>query len=450
MSDERPKSTLDVERSDRGVGFRAHKLRAEIVAGPERGRVVEIAGPDVTVGSNPGCDLVLADPTVSRHHVTLKLDREGIRVVDAGSRNGTLLDGLRVRDAYARSDSQLVMGNSTLRLAMSADTVFLPLSARDRFGGLIGESVAMRRLFTLLERVAPGDSPILVHGETGTGKELVAEAIHEASPRASEPFVVFDCSAVAPTLVESELFGHVKGAFTGAVASRDGAFEMADGGTLFLDEIGELPLELQPRLLRALERGEVRRLGSNTFARVDVRVVAATHRSLAREMDAGRFREDLYYRLAVVEVVIPPLRERPEDIPLLAQNFADQLASRSGGSFSVPAATLRHFQSQSWPGNVRELRNAVARLMSLGAPSGQPLPTMRIDAPEQGVSFDIDLAEPLTAGRERVASAYERAYLEAALRETGNNVTMAAELARVSRKFVQRAMRRLGLRGGGS
>ena len=439
--------TVEVVRAHGALRLRTHKIRVELVAGPEQGRIVELPGPEVTVGSSAGSDLLLADPTVSRHHVTLKLDAAGIRVVDAGSRNGTVLDGLRIRDAYARSDSQLVLGNSILRLAMSPDTIELPLSPHDHFGALIGQSVAMRRLFTLLERVAPTDSTLLITGETGTGKELAAEGIHEASGRAAGPFVVFDCSSVTASLVESELFGHLKGAFTGAINARAGAFESADGGTLFLDEIGELPLELQPKLLRALERQEVRRLGSTTPIHVDVRVVAATHRSLDREVNAGRFREDLYYRLAVVEIDIPPLREHPEDIALLAQHFADQMTARSGEPFAVPDSTLAVFQQQSWPGNVRELRNAVDRLLSLGQPEAvAPAPRRRIEMASEGTAFDVDLSVPLHVGRERVLEAYERAYLDMALAETGQNVSQAAELAGVSRRFIQRAMKKLGLR----
>jgi len=294
----------------------------------------------------------------------------------------------------------------------------------------------MRQVFALLERVAPTQTTVLVDGETGTGKELVAEAIHEESPRAAGPFIVFDCSAVSSSLIESELFGHARGAFTGAVTDRAGAFELADGGTIFLDEIGELPLDLQPKLLRVLERREVRRLGSADTTNVDVRVIAATNRSLAAEVDAGRFREDLFYRLEVVHVTLPPLRERPDDIAPLARRFAAEL----GQPTALSDRTLRGFETQAWPGNVRELRNAVARAVSLGEPQG-----------EAGAAppnpFAVDLAMPLKIAREQIADAFEERYLLAALAQTGGNVTRAAEIAGVSRKFIQRAVKRYGLRG---
>jgi transcriptional regulator with GAF, ATPase, and Fis domain len=436
-----PGTTQWLTRDAAPLRLQSHKIRVEVLGGPDAGRQVELPGPEVRVGSAPDCDLQLRDPTVSRHHLTVRLEDDRIRIMDAGSRNGTFLDGLCVRDAYARPDSHIALGQSSLRLAMLPEVVEIPLSPRERFGGLIGRSVAMRRVFAVLERVAPTDATVLVEGETGTGKELVAEAIHDESPRAGGPLVVFDCSAVSPTLIESELFGHVRGAFTGAVADRQGAFEAADGGTLFLDEIGELPLELQPKLLRVLERREVRRLGSNQARRLDVRIVAATNRSLAREIERGRFREDLYYRLAVVDVALPPLRERPEDIPVLIEHLVRQVG---GPQARLPERVSEALRAQSYSGNVRELRNAVARALSLAGPGAAPLATA---APES-FAMAIDLSAPLREGRDRVLDAYERAYLQAALERTGGNVTRAAELAGVNRKFIQRAMKRLGLREG--
>jgi len=424
--------------------FRSRTLQIEIADGPDRGRVVELPGPSIQIGSARTGQLVLADPTVSRHHLTLSIERDGIRVIDAGSRNGTALDGVRVNDAWARADSLLVLGSTTLRLRLLDGEIDLPLSTRNRFGGLLGTSVAMRRMFALLERVAQTDTTVLVEAETGTGKELVAEALHEEGARASGPFVVFDCSAVSASLIESELFGHVRGAFTGAVGDRAGAFEAADGGTLFLDEIGELPLDLQPKLLRALERLEIRRVGESTARRVDVRIVAATHRSLATEVDAGRFREDLYYRLAVVRVGLPPLRERLEDIPLLVEHFARETSRRGQQPVYLPESAVRNFAAQAWPGNVRELRNAVARAAAIGIPddTATPAPT----PPADPRALAIDLTVPLKVARERIVEMFETAYLTEALKTTGGNVSRAAELAGVNRKFIQRAMKSLALR----
>jgi transcriptional regulator with GAF, ATPase, and Fis domain len=438
-------ATIPFSLQNEGPKLHARKMRFEVVKGADQGLVVELPGPEARIGSGANADLVLRDPTVSRLHVVVRIEGETIRVTDAGSRNGTLLDSIRVVDAYARPDSMITLGGTTLRLRMLNDVIELPLSIRERVGGMIGRSIAMRRIFAIIERVAVTDQTILVEGETGTGKELAAEAVHDESRRGNAPFVVFDCGAVSASLIESELFGHVRGAFTGAVADRPGAFESASGGTLFLDEIGELPLDLQPKLLRALEQQQIRRVGSNTPRQVDVRIVAATNRSLALEVDRGRFREDLYYRLAVIPVRLPPLRERLGDIPLLIRHFEKQLQGRPGSRPTPPLseAMVDAFAARAWPGNVRELRNEVARAVSLGADlvRGGAAPK-----PPPSIGAAVDLSELLFSGRERIAEAYERAYIEAALRQTGGNVSRAAELAGVNRKFIQRAMKRYGLR----
>jgi len=436
-------TTRALTREAAPATLRSHKVRIEIADGPDAGRMVELPGPEVQIGTGRDCDLVLADPTVSRRHVTLRIERAGIRIIDAGSRNGTTVDGLRVLDAYARSDSLIVVGGTTLQLRLLADTVDLPLSTRTRFGGLLGASVAMRRVFAFLERLAATDTTVLIEAETGAGKELVAEALHDESPRSGGPFIVFDCSAVSANLMESELFGHMRGAFTGATVDRIGAFEAADGGTIFLDEIGELPLELQPKLLRVLERLEVRRVGANAPRQVDVRILAATNRLLEKEVDAGRFREDLFYRLAVVRVAVPPLRERLEDIAMLVEHFAQEEARRGQAPVTLHDATIRGFMTQAWPGNVRELRNAVRRAVSLGVPSAEAAPSAPLAVPG-AIAIDVDV--PLKIARDRMIDTFEELYLAEALRRTGGNVSRAAELAGVNRKFVQRAMKRLGLR----
>jgi DNA-binding NtrC family response regulator len=439
--------TLPIADESRVIKLKSKRIRAEVVSGPDAGAVARLAGPEVRIGSGADCDLVLTDPTVSRQHLVLRVEGDDIRVLDAGSRNGSTLDGVRVRDAYARPDSLIAIGSTTLRLRMLTDVVELPLSPRERFGQMIGRSVAIRRVFALLERIAGVDTTLLVEGETGTGKELVARGIHEASARAKKPFVVFDCSAISSNLIESELFGHTRGSFTGAVTAREGALEAADGGTLFLDELGELPIDVQPKLLRALETREVRRVGATQVRKVDVRLIAATNRSLAREVDRGRFREDLYYRLAVVTVRLPPLRERLEDIPLLVRHFEQDWASRPDAPPPLPESLVSAFAAQSWPGNIRELRNAVNRALLFGAPQMMDEPASSRRSLPLPDPLTVELSEPLMIGRERVAARYEKAYLELILGETNGNVSHAAKRAGVGRRFVQQAMKRHGLRG---
>jgi len=438
-----PETESLVETPD-GPRLRTRQLRAEIVAGPDAGRMIKRPGPSVRVGTLRDCDLVLHDPAVSGHHLTLHIERTGVRVVDAGSRNGTYVDGLRVRDADARPDSTIALGHTRLRLGLVEDYVSVALSAGERFGGLLGKSPAMRRVFAILEKVAPTEAPVLLEAETGTGKELAAEAIHAASRRAGEPFVVFDCSAVNAQLIESELFGHRRGAFTGAVADRTGAFEDAHGGTLFLDEIGELPLELQPKLLRALESQQVRRLGDNANREVDVRIVAATNRNLAVEVDRGRFREDLYYRLAVVRVALPPLRERSEDIPALVAHFTEQFARRKNCAAPLSDDAIRELATRTWRGNVRELRNAVFRMLALGEAAVLDPRELREPAAPM---LDVDLDVPLRESRDALVERFEVAYISAALAASGGHIGDAARRAGVHPKFFQRAMVRYRLRG---
>lgn len=337
------------------------RCRLEILGGQASSTSVEFDLALIRIGSDPSCDLHLEDPAASRLHATLELAPNGYRLRDTNSTNGTFVDGIRITEAYPTAGSTLQFGRIRVRFEPICEQIEATPSLVDRFHGILGRSAAMRQIFTLLERLAATSISVLITGETGTGKELVARALHRASQRSRFPFVVFDCGNTDRELVRSELFGHEPGAFTGATAQRLGVFERAQGGTVFLDEIGELPLELQPRLLRVLQEREVMRLGGSAPHRVDLRVVAASHRDLLAMVRQGLFREDLYFRLAQVVLRVPPLRERPEDIPLLAAEF---LAAASAGLRLSMAATGELFR-RTWRGNVRELRNCIEAAAAL-------------------------------------------------------------------------------------
>jgi transcriptional regulator with GAF, ATPase, and Fis domain len=385
---------------------------------------------------------VLTDDTVSRRHCEIEPSGEGVYVRDMGSTNGVVSAGMRIFEAMLVGPVSLQLGQTAISVTPLGETVDKEQSTIDRFGDVIGRSARMRELFADLERIAKTDVTLLVEGETGTGKDLVAESVHRMSPRSDRPYVVFDCGAVAPTLVESELFGHERGAFTGAVAARQGVFEQADGGTLFLDEIGELPKELQPKLLRVLEKREVRRVGSAKIVPVDVRVIAATNRNTLAEVRRGGFRQDLYFRIAAAHVTVPPLRDRMDDLPLLVEHFlAQERPPRSKSDVSPDVWDL--LRAYRWPGNVRELRNAVQRLLVMPERALRELPMdtgAAIGAPRQ--SGEV---VPLRVARRDASDAFERAYLEAVLEKTEGNVTRAAAIAEVSRQMVQKLMRKHGL-----
>ena len=434
----------------------AGAAKVVVVDGPDEGLEVPIARGAVEIGSGAKCELRLTDPAVSRRHATITSDGTRLKVIDRGSRNGTFLGGTKIVEADVQLGSVLRVGNSTVALQPRYYMREVAPSSSDHFGELIGESVSMREAFAIFERVAPTDVTVLVEGESGTGKELAARSIHAASLRADKPYVVFDCAAVPAELAESELFGHVKGAFSGAVADRLGAFQRADGGTICLDEIGELPLELQPKLLRVLETSEIRAVGDDKMRKVDVRVVAATNRNLSAEAHCGRFRPDLVYRLAVVKVRLPALRDHPEDVPILVRHFlADKVQNPSG----IGGENLERLGAYSWPGNVRELRNMLTRAVSLANRPGEP------PAPFEKLVFNVGpvTGQPATIGpsypgvathipyreaRDQMVSTWERAYIEALLDRHDGNVTRAAEAAGVSRKYLYDIIHRAGDAGG--
>ncbi|MEM9491524.1 MAG: sigma 54-interacting transcriptional regulator [Myxococcota bacterium] len=429
------------------------RCRLTVLAGPDAGQSVELARSRVRVGAVEGCDLILSDPRVSRHHFEIQLDDEGYRLRDLDSTNGTFVAGHRVRDVYLNPSSSIYVGDSRLRFEPLDTSVSVKLSERERFGRMVGRSVAMRALFAKLERIAPTDASLLVTGETGTGKELVAEAVHYNSPRKDGPFEVLDCGSVAENLIASELFGHERGAFTGAHTMRIGAFEEASGGTVFLDEIGEMPVELQSKLLSVLENREIRRLGSNTARPVDVRIIAATNRDLRAEVNAGRFREDLYYRLAVVNVKMPPLRQRLEDLPDLARRLFERqgLAESRIAELMTPEFQAALARS-AWPGNIRELRNYLEQYLIFEdlVPDDSDAELSESAAAqdiESGSNVQIDASQPFSDARQQVLKDFERLYVTELLRAHDGKVSRAANTAGITRTYLYRLLQRHKLTG---
>ncbi|HEX8791432.1 MAG TPA: sigma 54-interacting transcriptional regulator [Polyangiaceae bacterium] len=408
--------------------------------GPEL-RLDETQPPTVLVGKSPACELRLDDPLVSRRHASIEIGPQSLRIRDLGSTNGTLVNGVRIVEAILRGGETIVVGTITLRVDVEATAGAHPApSGADRFGRLLGASPEMRRLHHVFRRLASSDVPIVIEGETGTGKELLAESIHEESGRARGPFVVLDCTTVSASLLESELFGHERGAFTGAIAARKGVFEQADGGTLFIDEIGDLDVALQSKLLRAIERSEVRRVGGTGWAHVDVRVIAATRRDLDRAVQDGRFRDDLFFRLAVGRVEIPPLRRRHGDVVFLAQRF---WTAFGGQPPEVPPEVVARLEAYEWPGNVRELYNAIARQIAVGemglgaATAGRA--AMHPAALAAGDFLEDTLAQdlPFPRARDRVLDEFERRYVERVLAKHGGNVARAAAASGIARRYFQ-------------
>jgi transcriptional regulator with GAF, ATPase, and Fis domain len=419
-----------------------------VLSGAERGASAPLRG-KVRVGKAPENDLVLSDESISRQHCEISRVPGGVRIRDLGSTNGTFVEHARITDATTPVGSVVRVGNS-VELALRPDLALLAIEPfpEGELDGVIGSSVAMRRIFRVLDGVAKTDATVLLHGETGTGKEVLTRALVRRSLRA-EPFVIVDCGSVTHTLIQSELFGHERGAFTGAIAQRKGAFEGADGGTIFLDEIGELPLDVQPMLLRVLEAREFRRVGGNQTLRADVRVIAATSRDLEREVSAGKFREDLYFRLAVVPIRIPPLRARREDIPALVRSI---LSKTRGAEGLVPSErTMEWLLQHDWPGNVRELRNLLERAAYMSAAAGSrelllpSLPTGGGDAAED--FFRFSLAETYREARTRVEDEFERRYVAWLLARHGGNLSAAARAVQMDRKHLHVLARKHGLRG---
>ncbi len=414
------------------------------VEGPEAGSCHTSSSSRFAIGSHPSNDLVLDDGTVSRFHCEIRLRDSRAWLVDLDSRNGTLLDGVSLGVGGLREGSLIRLGRAVLQFQFGTEHAAVAVSEAHSFGSLVGRSVAMRAAFALLERAARSDATLLVEGETGTGKEGAAESVHQASARQAKPFVIVDCSAMPGNLLESELFGYERGAFTGANTRHIGAFEEADGGTVFLDEIGELSQELQPKLLRVLERKQIRRLGSNGYIPVDVRVIAATNRDLRALVNEGKFRSDLYYRLAVLRVVLPPLRERPDDIVDLLERFLPTLGVEPEAAAQLFGREfLSRIETATWPGNVRELRNYLERCVALE----QAMPLGDVASPAPTASPVIDPRISYAEAKRGVLEDFERRYCEALLELHEGNVSRAARASGIDRVYLHKLLRRHGFRG---
>jgi DNA-binding NtrC family response regulator len=413
-------------------------LRVEVVDGPDKGKHATSTD-TLAVGTAKDNDLVLSDFTVSRFHLEASV-RGGVLVSDLGSTNGTYAGTVRIERAVVPPGTLVKLGGTTIRFDDAERRTVAIDDRTHTLAGMLARSPQMLKMFTDVERIAPAPTSVLVVGESGTGKERVAEALHAQSPRAKDPFVTIDCGALASTLLSSELFGHERGAFTGADRTYVGAFERAGNGTVFLDEIGELPAADQVALLGVLERKRFRRVGGTQEIELGARVIAATNRDLRTEVNNGRFRHDLYHRLAVVVLRLPPLRERREDIGVLVEHFARELGIEGEIETAFPAELLQRWERHPWPGNVRELRNAVEAAIVVGMQAG-PEPTM---APAEA-TLDGPLP-PYKDARAQIVGDFERMYLTRLMRESAGNVSRAARTARMDRSHLIDLLHRHGLK----
>jgi transcriptional regulator with GAF, ATPase, and Fis domain len=424
-----------------------------VLSGSQRGQRVRLVE-RLRVGKAPDNDLALNDDTVSRYHCEFERRAQGVLVRDLDSTNHTKVGRTAVREAVVESGATISVGAVELGLRVEPRQAMVLPSESTQFGDTIGHSISMRTIFGVLERIAPTDAAVLLEGETGTGKDVIARSIHQTSPRKDKPFVVVDCGAVSYSLIESELFGHERGAFTGAVASRQGAFELAGRGTVFLDEVGDLPLDVQPKLLRVLESAEFRRVGGNRTLRAEARVVAATKRDLRAEVERGKFREDLYFRLAVVPITVPPLRTRREDVPPLVERFLELAKKRdpAAATITLSTATLAALTAHDWPGNVRELRNVLDRAIYIATAGGESevrlvdLPVTASAGAGPAASFEPD--KSYREVREAFEAEFERRYVSWLLERHGDNISAAARAAKMDRKHLYDLARRHGLRTG--
>ncbi|MGV3625502.1 MAG: sigma 54-interacting transcriptional regulator [Archangium sp.] len=423
------------------VGLPVRTLSLRVVGGPDLGLALADATGPVIIGNAEGNSLRLTDPSVSRFHVELSRKGDRVLVKDLGSTNGTAVGGLMITEAAVPPGSVLTLGHTQIEVS-GGKTGSVELSEKDSLGPLKGQSPVMRALLARIDTAARSDSAVLLHGESGTGKELIARALHERGPRAKKPFVTVDCGSLSPGLVTSELFGHERGAFTGADRRHIGAFERANGGTVFLDEIGELPPTLQATLLGVLERRRFRRVGSQEELSVDVRVVSATHRDLRAAVNTGQFRLDLFFRLAVVKLDVPALRARLDDLELLITHFLREAGSEATVAQLFPKDVLTTLRAHQWPGNVRELRNLVEATLAMGeAPTLEAVASGEVNAtvfpgPERTYK----------EARADVLQRFEGEYLKKLLELTKGNVSAASRHAKMDRSHLIELLQRHGLR----
>jgi transcriptional regulator with GAF, ATPase, and Fis domain len=441
------------------------RVMLRVTDGPDRGAQITVARSRITLGRSAVNDLVLTDTSVSGTHAEFIIGEGGVQLHDLDSTNGTFVQNVRVRQAWIDPGMIVKLGKTEVEL-LSADEVQVPISGQDHFGAMYGASPGMREVFATLERVAPTEMSVLIGGETGTGKELVARALHDESHRERGPFVVLDCGSLPRELAEAAILGHKKGAFTGAVSDRPGCFEEAHGGTLFLDEIGELPLDLQPKLLRVLDRREVQRIGESQVRKVDVRVVAATHRDLRMMVGQGQFREDLYFRLSVMSVELPPLRERGHDVLMLAERFLEDFVRSHPLGITRPTlsdSAKEGLLHEPFPGNVRQLKNIIQRAAhlcrhSVIEPSDlhlgrrehpRGINSASTSGDEQAApSGGMDPAlydQPFKDAKQVMVDNFERAYFGRLLGKTDNNLSRAAAEAGITRYYLRELLKRLGM-----
>jgi transcriptional regulator with GAF, ATPase, and Fis domain len=443
--------TLILSSRDDRNRILVQKCKLLAVSGPLKSREFVVKSDTFTIGSGRSNDLMLEDSTVSRRHCEIQLSPEGYSIRDLGSTNGTYVQGVRIKSAFLDEGTEFQLGSTRLVFCPMQEMMEYKLSKAEAFGSLLGRSVPMRRVFHIAERYAKTDSTIMIEGETGTGKEILAEEIHRHSNRKDKPFIVIDCASLAKDLVASELFGHGKGAFTGAITDRVGAFEHADGGTVFLDEIGDLSPELQPQLLRVLEKREVKRVGTNTVRKINVRIISATNKKLQNEVNVGNFREDLYFRLSVINIELPPLRKRKDDIAMLAEAFLTEfLGAGAPLEMANVDEAARAFRNHDWPGNVRELRNLVeiashseeepidlAAFLYLGR-------SRRPQSDNSSSRFTAD--RPFKVVKQELIQEFEMHYIADLLKRHDDNVSQAARHADIERAYLQRLIRKYGLR----